>query len=114
MKNCYQQQVLGNLMQKYFKLKKFNFPGTSFWYVLHKFSEVATGDFLLKKVFLKVSQVLQENHLFWSLFLLKTWGPTTLLKRDSKTGFSCEIYGNFKNTPILKNTYKRLLFDFKR
>ena len=40
------------------------------------------------------------KHLCWTLFLIKLqpFRPTTLLKRDSNTGVSCEICKDFKNT----------------
>ena len=40
-----------------------------------------------------------EIHPRWSLFLIKLQAlrTVTLLKRDSNTGFSCEIYEFFKN-----------------
>ena len=38
-------EVMG-MIQKYFNLKKFQFLGTSFYYVLYRFSEAATGGVL--------------------------------------------------------------------
>ena len=41
-----------------------------------------------------MSQYPHENP---SVGIWKTWRPSTLLKRDSNTGVSCEYYEFFKN-----------------
>ena len=52
---------------------------------------------------LKNFAIFTEKQLCWSLFLIKTWRPATLLKRDSNTGV-------FKFLTLnLKNICKRLL-----
>ena len=53
----------------------------------------------VKNVFLKISQILQENTCL-SLFLkkLQVFKPACLLKRDSNTGVSCEHCKTFKDT----------------
>ena len=51
-------------------------------------------------MFLKISQILQEKHLRWSLFLVKRqdFWLATLLKRDSNAGvFLREDSETFKN-----------------
>ena len=65
-----------------------------------EYSEAANKGVLHKKVFLKISQISQENT-WWSLFLLKLLGfrPATLLKkRFQHKVFSCEICETFKST----------------
>ena len=52
----------------------------------------------VKKVYLKISQISQENTCVGVSFF-SGLRPATLLKRDSKQVFSCEIYH------ILTNTY---------
>ena len=37
--------------------------------------EAATGGVLLKKVFLKISQISQEKHFCWILFLINAMVP---------------------------------------
>ena len=71
-------------------------------------SEAATGTVLSKKLFVKIWNYSQKTNDVGVPFFarLKTWRPATLLKRGSN--FSSEDW-NFKGTPILKNTSKRLL-----
>ena len=58
---------------------------------------------LLKKVFLKISQISQENSCVGVSFR-----PANLLKRDTTLVFSCK-FAKFLRTTILKKIYKRLL-----
>ena len=48
---------------------------------------------------LKKFAMFTRKHLCWSLFLInmQAWRPATLLKRDSNTVFSWEIFKIFKN-----------------
>ena len=78
-----------------------------------KLSEAATGNVLLKKVFLKrctgvpvvhtsstqnrcfwTIHKIRSKYLCWSLFLIKLqfWGLATLLKKSPTQMLSCEIY----------------------
>ena len=63
-----------------------------------------------RKLFLKVSQYLQENTCVGISFLIKmqVLRPPTLLKRGSNTGVFANIE-KFLRTPILKNICERLL-----
>ena len=58
-----------------------------------------------KKGVLKTFANFTENHLCWSLFLIKLQDlrTVTLLKRDSNTGVSYEICELFKNTYFEKH-----------
>ena len=67
-------------------------------YVL--FIEEVIGRCSSKLVFLKISQILQEKTLAWSLFLIKLQAlrPETFLKKTPTKVFYCEICESFKNT----------------
>ena len=57
-------------------------------------------------MFLKISQIWQENTCVGSLFLIKlrTYRPATLLKRDSNTGAILWNFEIFKNTFFYRTT----------
>ena len=62
---------------------------------LVKITEAATGGVLWKKVFLKISQILQENTC--AVFFLINWQifwPAPLWKRDSNASFFSRIFGD--------------------
>ena len=72
----------------------------------------------MKKGVLKNFANFTENHLCWSLFLIKlqAFSLTALLKRDSNTDIFCEICEIFKNTYFeghLRTTASKLLFREK-
>ena len=52
------------------------------------------------------------KHLCWSLFLIKAYGPATLLKETSTQVFSCESCKIFKNT-FFTEQLQWLLLKFK-
>ena len=68
------------------------------FFSVFQFKEAATGGIFQKKVFTKISQISQEYTCFGVSFQKRCRPPATLLKRDSKQLFSCEICEIFKNT----------------
>ena len=66
-----------------------------------------------KEVFLKISQISQENNRDWSPFLiqLQAWGLATLLRRHFTLVFFCESFEIFKNTFFLQNTSSGYLWN---
>ena len=71
--------------------------------------------FYKKKLFVKISQYLQENSYAESLSNraadpLKRFRPATSIKRDSNTVFSLNI-AKFWRTLILRNICERLLLE---
>ena len=66
------------------------------YYTVVGLSEAVSGGFLLKRLFLKISQYPQEKPELESLLKkLQVWRPATLLKRAPNTGFFLWILQNF-------------------
>ena len=74
-------------------------------------TEAATRGVLCKKVFLRISQISQENTCARVSFFKKVAGlrPVTLLKKRLWHRFFPENFGKFVGTPFLQNTSGRLL-----